>query len=279
MMKACVIGWPIGHSRSPLIHNYWLQRYGIAGSYERLAVAPAGLEGFFARIRSGEFAGCNVTLPHKETAMAYLDRHGEEARAAGSVNTVYWDGPVLVGDSSDGAGFAESVMASVKGFAWTGCKVLVLGAGGSARAVIAGLLQRKARKVTVWNRTPQRAAALAQAFGEKVSAAGKDSIVGAAREADVIVNTTSAGLAGTPPLDFPFDGISEKKIVADIVYVPLVTPFLQQARTAGHVIVPGLGMLLHQAAPGFERWFGVRPEVTQQLHDLVARDIERGAGP
>lgn len=279
MKKACVIGWPIGHSRSPLIHNYWLARHGIAGGYERIAVAPADLEGFFARVRSGEFAGCNVTLPHKETALAHLDRLGEEARASGSVNTVYWEGAVLVGDSTDGAGFAENVMASVRGFDWTGRKVLLLGAGGSARAIIAGLLQRKVGGVTVWNRTPQRAGILARAFGEKVNAVGRDSIVSDAREADIIVNTTSAGLAGTPPLDFPFGRISERKIVADIVYVPLVTPFLRQARAAGHVIVPGLGMLLHQAVPGFEKWFGVRPEVTGELHDLVARDIERGPGP
>lgn len=279
MKKACVIGWPIGHSRSPLIHNYWLARHGIAGSYERIAVAPAGLEKFFARVRSGEFVGCNITLPHKESAIAYLDRLENEARICGSVNTIYWKDADLVGDSTDGAGFAENVMASVKGFAWAGRKVLLLGAGGSARAIIAGLLRREVEGVTVWNRAPQRAGALAQAFGEKVSAAGQDSLVHAARRSDIIVNTTSAGLAGTPPLDFPFGGISEKKIVADIVYVPLVTPFLQQARAAGHVIVPGLGMLLHQAVPGFEKWFGVRPEVTRELHDLVARDIEKGQAP
>jgi shikimate dehydrogenase len=276
MKKACVIGSPISHSRSPLIHNYWLSRYGIAGSYERIAVAPADLEKFFARIRSGEFIGCNITLPHKESAIAYLDQVEEEARISGSVNTIYWEGTDLVGTSTDGMGFADNVTATVKGFAWAGQKVLVLGAGGSARAIIAGLLQRKVREIRVWNRTEQRAETLSQQFGEEVSAVNRDALVDAARKADVIINTTSAGFAGTPPLDFPFDEISQRKVVADIVYVPLITSFLQQARACGHIIVPGLGMLLHQAVPGFEKWFGHRPEVTQELHDLVARDIEKG---
>lgn len=276
MKKACVIGWPISHSRSPLIHNYWLQRYSIAGSYERVAIAPAELEKFFARIRSGEFIGCNITLPHKETAIAYLDRMEDEARISGSVNTVYWEGAKLVGTSTDGMGFADNVTVTVKGFVWAGQKVLVLGAGGSARAIIAGLLLRKVEGVTVWNRTTQRAEALSQQLGKEVSAVNRDALVDAAQKADVIINTTSAGFAGSPPLDFPFGEISQKKVVADIVYVPLVTPFLQQAKTHGHTIVPGLGMLLHQAVPGFEKWFGRRPEVTQELHDLVAHDIEKG---
>lgn len=279
MKKACVIGWPIGHSRSPLIHNYWLQRYGIVGSYERIAVTPTDLENFFARIRNGEFVGCNITLPHKETAIAYLDRMEDEARISGSVNTIYRDGKNLVGTSTDGTGFADNVMATVKGFAWAGQKMLVLGAGGSARAIIAGLLQREVREIRVWNRTAQRAEALSQQLGERVSAVSRNVLVDAAREADVIINTTSAGFAGTPPLDFPFKEITQRKIVADIVYVPLITPFLQQAKTTGHVIVPGLGMLLHQAVPGFEKWFGHRPEVTQELLDLVARDIEKGQAP
>ncbi len=259
-----------------MIHNYWLQRYGIAGSYERIAVAPADLEKFFARIRNGEFVGCNITLPHKETTLVHLDRVEDEARISGSVNTIYWEGTNLVGTSTDGTGFADNVTATVKGFAWAGQKVLVLGAGGSARAVMAGLLRRKVEGVTVWNRTAQRAEALSQQFGEKVSAVAGDALIDAARIADVIVNTTSAGFSGTPQLDFPFKEISQKKIVSDIVYVPLVTPILQQAKAYGHTIVPGLGMLLYQAVLGFEKWFGRRPEVTQELHDLVARDIEEG---
>lgn len=278
MKKACVIGWPISHSRSPLIHNHWLQRYSIAGSYERIAVAPVDLEKFFVRIRSGEFVGCNITLPHKESAIAHLDRVEDEARISGSVNTVYWEGKDLVGTSTDAMGFADNVTATVKGFAWAGRKVLVLGAGGSARAIIAGLLQREVAEARVWNRTAQRAEVLSQQLGKKVSAVNTDALVGAAWDADVIINTTSAGFSGTPQLDFPFGAISERKIVADIVYVPLVTPFLQQAKTHGHIIVPGLGMLLYQAVLGFEKWFGRRPEVTGELHDLVAHDIEKGHG-
>jgi shikimate dehydrogenase len=176
-------------------------------------------------------------------------------------------------------GFADNVTATVKDFAWRGRKILVLGAGGSARAIIAGLLRREVTEVKVWNRTAQRAETLSQQLGKEVSAVNEDALVGAAREADVIVNTTSAGFSGTPQLDFPFDKISAKKIVADIVYVPLVTPFLQQAKIHGHIIVPGLGMLLYQAVLGFEKWFGHRPEVTQELHDLVARDIEKEQAP
>jgi shikimate dehydrogenase len=279
MKKACVIGWPISHSRSPLIHNYWLQCYGILGGYERVAVAPADLEGLFSRIRSGEFAGCNITLPHKESAIAYLDRVEDEARISGSVNTIYWEGTDLVGTTTDAMGFADNVAATVKDFSWAGRKVLVLGAGGSARAIIAGLLRRGVAEVRVWNRTAQRAETLSQQFGKKVSAVNGDALVDAAREADVIINTTSAGFSGTPLLKFPFGAISEIKIVADIVYVPLVTPFLQQAKIHGHIIVPGLGMLLYQAVLGFEKWFGHRPEVTQELYDLVARDIEEGQAP
>jgi shikimate dehydrogenase len=276
MKKACVIGWPISHSRSPLIHNYWIKRYEIVGSYERIPVAPPDLEKFFARIRSGEFVGCNITLPHKETALTFADLIEEQARISGSINTIYWQGNQLVGTSTDGAGFAENVIATVNNFTWGPQKVLVLGAGGSARAIVAELLRRGVEKVAVWNRTAQRAEALSQQFGEKVSAVGENALVDATRNADVIVNTTSAGFSGTPQLDFPFDEVSQKKVVADIVYVPLVTRFLQQAKTRGHLIVPGLGMLLHQAVPGFEKWFGHRPEVTRELHDLVARDIEKG---
>jgi shikimate dehydrogenase len=276
MKKACVIGWPISHSRSPLIHNYWIKRYKIVGSYERIPVAAADLEKFFARIREGEFVGCNITLPHKETALSFADLIEEPARISGSINTIYWQGNQLVGTSTDGVGFAENVIATVNNFTWDRQKVLVLGAGGSARAIVAELMRRGVEKVAVWNRTAQRAEALSQQLGEKVSAVGENALVDAARNADVIVNTTSAGFSGTPQLDFPFDEVSQKKVVADIVYVPLVTPFLQQAKTRGHQIVPGLGMLLHQAVPGFEKWFGHRPEVTQELHDLVARDIEKG---
>jgi shikimate dehydrogenase len=276
MKKACVIGWPISHSRSPLIHNYWIKRYRIDGSYQGIPVAPADLEKFFARIRSGEFVGCNITLPHKEAALAFADLLEEQARFSRTINTLYWQGNELVGTSTDGAGFAENVIATVYNFTWTAQKVLVLGAGGSARAITAELLRRGVEKVAVWNRTAQRAEVLSQQLGENVSAVGKDSLVDAARNADVIVNTTSAGFSGTPQLDFPFDELSQKKIVADIVYVPLVTPFLQRAKTHNHMIVPGLGMLLHQAVPGFEKWFGQRPEVTVELHDLVARDIEQG---
>lgn len=275
MKKACVIGWPIAHSRSPLIHNYWLKQFSIDGSYERIPVEPRTLAEFFARIRGGEIAGCNVTSPHKEAVAPFLDRLLPQAADTGSVNTIYWDKGELVGTSTDGEGFANSVASHLPGFSWQGKKVLVLGAGGSARAIIAGLLPRGARSIAIWNRTEARAHDLSQHFGSRTNTVTWDHITDAAEASDVIINTTTAGLAGASPLVFPFARIPKGKVIADIVYVPLLTDFLKDAKAAGHSIVPGLGMLLHQAVPGFEKWFGRRPEVTAELYDLVARDIAR----
>jgi shikimate dehydrogenase len=276
MIKACVIGWPIAHSRSPLIHGYWLKQYGLEGSYERLAVPPADLGTFFQRLRAGEFVGCNVTLPHKETALSFATKLTAEASSAGSLNTIYREGAELVGTCTDGSGFAENVSAYLSGFSWAGKSVLLLGAGGSARAIAAELIKREVATIAVWNRTAARARAMSRWFSGKVKPISWDGIRVAGAEADVIINTTSAGLAGSPPLEFPFQEMASPKIVADIVYVPLVTRFLQSAEASGHTTVPGLGMLLHQAVPGFEKWFGKRPEVTQDLYDLVVRDIEKG---
>jgi shikimate dehydrogenase len=276
MTKACVIGSPIAHSRSPLIHGYWLKLHGIDGSYERMAVPPEDLGAFFQRLRAGEFVGCNVTLPHKETALAFPARLTAEASGAGSLNTIYLEGKELVGTSTDGSGLADSIAADLAGFSWAGKSVLLLGAGGSARAIAAALINREVATISVWNRTTARAQAMSQWFSGMVEPVEWDAILGAADVADVIVNTTSAGFSGTPELEFPFHRMAAPKVVADIVYVPLVTGFLQAAKASGHIIVPGLGMLLHQAVPGFEKWFGRRPEVTQELYDLVARDIEKG---
>jgi shikimate dehydrogenase len=278
MKHACVIGWPVAHSRSPLIHGYWLSHYGIKGTYERIAVPTGSLARFVDRIRSGEFTGCNVTLPHKEAVAAFLDTLTPQAMASGSVNTIYREGKSLVGTSTDGQGFAESVMAKLGDFTWTGKRALVLGAGGSARAIIAHLLERGVLSVYVWNRTAARAIKLSSHFGTHVSAIAKVELESAANASDIIINTTSAELGGGAILEFPFDRLSSTKVFADIVYIPLVTPFLRSAESHGHAVVSGLGMLLHQAVPGFQKWFGVRAEVTPELYQLVAGDIEKGNG-
>ena len=225
-------------------------------------------------MRSHEFCGCNVTLPHKESVAQFLDNVLPEARDAGSINTIYWENGQLCGTSTDGAGFVANVEERASYFKWSGSNVLVLGAGGSARAIIAGMLKRGVDLVYLWNRSAARAEALHEAFGDRVRPVSNAELLNASRRSDLVINTTSAGVGNTDTLEFDFHTVKPEAVVADIVYVPLITPFLSAAKARGHIIVPGLGMLLHQAVDGFEKWFGVRPAVTDELYSLVARDIE-----
>ena len=273
MIKACVIGAPISHSRSPLIHRHWLKIHGIDGSYERKHVEPADLQTFFTELKQGAFAGCNVTLPHKEAAMSLVDHVDERATRIGALNTVYLRDGQLHGTSSDGCGFHANLQQSIPGLDLHGATILVLGAGGSARAIVDEMLRNGAAHIVVTNRTPERAVQLAEFFGNKVVAANADKIPQHTALADIIINTTSAGIADTSPLSLPFELARPGTIVADINYVPLVTSLLRDAEAHGLRIVPGLGMLLHQAVTGFELWFGVRPVVTPELYDLIATDV------
>lgn len=271
--RACVIGWPVAHSRSPLIHGYWLKHHGIEGSYGREAVAPADLAGFLGQLSSLGYVGCNVTLPHKEAAYRLVEVEDRTTRQIEAVNTIHVEGGKLAGFNSDAYGFIAHLRSVLPDWRAQGAKVLVLGAGGAARAIVAGLLGEGVDHISIANRTEARAIALANHFGAKVTALAWPLIPEHLRACDLLVNTTLLGMAGQPVLDIELDGLPSGAAVADIVYVPLETDLLKRARSRGHRTVDGLGMLLHQAVPGFEVWFGVRPEVTPQLRAVIEADL------
>ena len=273
--RAFVIGHPVGHSRSPLIHGHWLGVHGIAGSYEKVPVAPEDLDGFVAGLKAAGFVGGNVTVPHKRRVLELADALDEAADAIGAANTLWFDGDDLVAGNTDALGFQASLDDEAPGWDGTPGAALVLGAGGAARAVIHGLVER-GFEVAVVNRTLMRAVDLAEAQEEGVWAYAWEEIPQLLRAADLVVNTTTLGMAGQPPLALDLAPLKRDALVADIVYTPLETPLLAAARARGHRTVGGLGMLLHQAVPGFERWFGVRPQVTPELLALIEADV-RGA--
>jgi len=269
---AFVIGHPVAHSRSPMIHRYWLEEHGIDGRYDAIDIAPDDLGSFVDRIRAGEFVGGNVTIPHKESVRQRVARQDGAAEAIGAVNTLWVEKGELVGGNTDAYGFAASLDAGASG--WRNAEsALVLGAGGAARAVVHALRSARIRKVTVVNRTPARAGELALAF-PGVKPAGFDKAQSLLARTDLLINTTSLGMKGQPPLDLELEALPDDAIVTDIVYAPLETPLLKKARERDLATVDGLGMLLHQAVPGFERWFGVRPDVTDALRDLIVADLE-----
>jgi shikimate dehydrogenase len=279
MTKAFVVGHPIKHSRSPLIHGYWLKAYGLPGSYERLDVAPADFSEFLKTFPHQGFAGGNVTIPHKETACLRVDRRTECAQRLGAVNTLWVEDGLVWGDNTDVLGF----MAHLDRCLGTGWEqgvdsALVIGAGGAARAVVAGLQDRGLSRILVANRTRAKAddlvGDLARNDGPALRALDWEEIGAALPGAGLIVNTTSLGLAGQPPLTLDLGKTVRTAVAADVVYVPLKTPFLAAAEARGLRTVDGLGMLLHQAAPGFARWFGITPEVTPELAALIRADIE-----
>jgi shikimate dehydrogenase len=271
--NACVIGWPIAHSRSPLIHGHWLKKYDIDGSYTKHAVRPEDLEKFVKNLAANGYAGCNVTVPHKEAAYALADVKDPSATAVGAANTLWFDAGKLHAANTDTYGFMAHLARSAPSRKPDNGPVAILGAGGAARAIAYGFLDAGAREIRVFNRSPQRAEALAQHFGLKVRALPWAQRSEMSRDCAALVNATTLGMkgAGDPSIDFA--GFDPRAIVADIVYVPLETAFLATARAHGLKTVDGLGMLLHQAVPGFEKWFGVRPEVTRDLYNLIAADI------
>ncbi|HMO30442.1 shikimate dehydrogenase [Enterovirga sp.] len=279
--KAFVIGHPIAHSRSPLIHGHWLRTLGLAGSYERIDVPPAALAGFLAGFPAGGFVGGNVTVPHKEAVFTYLAESSQDltptARRLGAVNTLSLlpDGR-LRGHNTDGAGFAASIDEAV-GPGWEVGQALVVGAGGAARAIVGALLDRGIPRIVVANRTLEKAQGLRVFAPDRIEAAGMDDLAGALAGTGLLVNTTTLGMKGQPALDIALAPLPADAIVADIVYVPAETPLLAAARSRGLRRVGGLGMLLHQAVPGFESWFGRRPVVDAALRAVVEADI--GAAP
>ena len=274
--RAFVVGHPIAHSRSPLIHGYWLETLGIAGSYERLDVHPDAIDAFLRGLPRSGFVGGNVTIPHKQAAHRAADRLDAAAEAIGAANTLWLEDGRLVAGNTDAHGFAASLDSQAPG--WRQARTaLVLGAGGAARAVVFALKEAGFADIRLVNRTLARAQELADRFGPGVSAHGWDAAGELSADAGLVVNTSSLGMAGKDALPLDVSLLPGDAIVADIVYVPLETPLLAAARARGLVGVDGLGMLLHQAVPGFERWFGARPQVTPALRERIVADLEKDA--
>jgi shikimate dehydrogenase len=269
--RACVIGWPIEHSRSPLIHNYWIKQYKLDAEYGREAVKPEELPGFVRSLRERGYVGCNVTIPHKEAVFA-LTEPDNRADAVGAANTLFYDGDVLRSTNTDVEGFLGNLDQATPAWDRGLETAVVLGAGGGAKAVVFALLTREVRRIYLVNRTPARAEVLRQKFGAAVRPANWDELTGLLGGAGLLVNTTSLGMAGQPPLEINPRG-PPSLVVSDIVYSPLETNLLKVARDRGLRTADGLGMLLHQAVRGFQLWFGVRPAVTPELRALVEEDL------
>lgn len=271
---AGIVGWPVGHSRSPRLHGYWLEKYGVDGAYVPMAVPPGRLGEALRALPALGFAGANVTIPHKEEALRVCDEADGAARRIGAVNTVSVgaDG-ALHGSNTDAYGFVESLRAALPGWRAEGA-ALVVGAGGAARALIVALLDAGYGEVRLCNRTDARATALAREFGTPCVTAPWADRAAAVGGAVLVANATAGGLAGKPALDLPLDALAEGAVVADIVYTPLTTPLLAAAARRGARCVDGLGMLLHQARPGFAAWFGVDPRVDEGLRRFVLAALE-----
>jgi shikimate dehydrogenase len=271
---ACVVGFPVKHSRSPLIHGTWISQYGLDADYRREEIAPDAFADFISHLAERGYVGANVTIPHKEMALA-LSEPDDRAEAVGAANTLWYDNGRLNSTNTDVEGFTGNLDAAVPGWAKRVDEAIVLGAGGSARAVIYGLIERGVTKINVVNRTAGRADVLRARFGDAVLPANWSALPHLLARASLVVNTTSLGMAGQPPLPIDLGPLPRHAIVADLVYAPLETELLREARARGHAVADGLDMLLHQAVRGFQLWFGVRPEVTPQLRAVVETDLAK----
>jgi shikimate dehydrogenase len=273
-LMAGVMGWPVMHSRSPKIHNYWFAKYGLAGTYVPLAIKADGLRAALRALPALGFAGCNLTIPHKEAAFEIVDRVDPLARRIGAINCVVVaaDG-LLDGRNNDGFGCIQSILEAEPKWRADAGPVVVIGAGGGARAVLVSLADQGAREIRLLNRTPERAQALAREFGAPIRALAWADRHAVLEGAAMLVNTTSQGMAGQPALDLALDRLPTSALVSDIIYVPRETPLLTAARLRGNRTVNGLGMLLNQARPAFHAWFGVMPEVTPELRAMIEATI------
>lgn len=275
MRAACVLGWPVAHSRSPLLHRYWIEHHGVAGTYRREAVAPEDFPAFVANLAQHGYVGANVTLPHKVAALKASD-HDARACAVGAANTLWLDDGRLRSTNTDVEGFIEGLDASAPGWDRDLTCAVVFGAGGAARAVVYGLVEHGVDRVHVVNRTLSRAEDLRRRFGPRVHPARWQAMPGLLAEAGLIVNATSLGMTGKPDVDWDLDPAPAHAVVADLVYVPLKTSLLSAAERRGLRTADGLEMLLHQGVRGFELWFGVRPQVTAELRALMQRGLVEG---
>ena len=272
---AGVMGWPVAHSRSPALHGFWLAEHRIDGAYLPLPVKPENLRRSLEALAMMGFAGCNLTIPHKEDALNIVDEIDETARRAGAINTVVVDkNNRLVGSNSDMFGFLEALRAAVPGWSGRTGPAVVLGAGGAARGVVAALIDDGATEIRLVNRTPARAQNLARELGGTIYGVPWEERAAALAGAALLVNATSLGMEGQPALELPLDKLAPDAVVNDIVYVPLETPLVAAARARGNRAVDGLDMLLHQARPGFAAWFGVEPKVTPALRQALVTTLE-----
>ncbi|MEN9618219.1 MAG: hypothetical protein RL406_456 [Pseudomonadota bacterium] len=271
---AGVMGWPVAHSRSPLIHNHWIQQYNLTGAYGAFPVEPSNLEAAIRGIQALGLAGCNITIPHKVNAMAYVDWVHPLAQRMGAINTVVVqrDG-ALHGFNNDGFGFIQSLLEAQPTWQASASPIVVLGAGGAARAIIVSLLDAGATNIRVINRTHSKAEELAQEFGAFVTSVQWQNREDALVAASLLINTTSQGMHREPALDISLTNLPTDAMVFDAVYIPMETPLLKEARQRGNSTVNGLGMLIHQARPAFQAWFGVMPEVTDKLYAKVIRTL------
>ena len=269
-LLAGVMGDPVMHSRSPKLHNYWLAKYGLTGTYVPLAITAERLRAALRALPALGFAGCNLTIPHKEAALDIVDKLDPLARRIGAVNCVVVapDGS-LEGRNHDGFGYIESVREAQPKWRADAGPIVVLGAGGGARAVLVGLVDQGAREIRLVNRTPARGKALAQDLGGPIGALRWEEREAALEGAAMLINATNQGMLGEPPLDIALDRLPVSALVSDIVYIPRETPLLAAARRRGNRTVNGLGMLLHQARPAFHAWFGIMPEVTPELRAMI----------
>ncbi|MEQ1574166.1 MAG: shikimate dehydrogenase [Vicinamibacterales bacterium] len=269
-LLAGVMGWPVMHSRSPALHNYWLTHYGLAGTYVPLAIAPNDLEAALRALAPLGFSGCNLTIPHKERALAIVDTVDPVARRIGAISCVnVRPDRSLAGTNNDGYAFVQNILQQQPGWRADAGPIAVIGAGGGARAVVYSLAERGAREIRVMNRTFARAEALAREYGPPVTAIAWEERHQALDGAAMLINTTSQGMVGQPPLDLALEELPMSALVCDIVYVPLDTPLVAAARRRGNRTVDGLGMLLHQARPAWLAWFGLEPEVTPELRAVI----------
>lgn len=267
---AGVIGHPIAHSRSPVLHGYWLKTYGLPGHYVPMDVAPADLETVLRSLPKAGFVGANVTVPHKEAALRLADHVSDRASVIGAANTLVFraDGSIHA-DNTDGYGFMQNLRAGAPDWVPQDGPAVVFGAGGAARAVLQALAEAGVPEILLTNRTRSRADHLKEEFGQRITVVDWVQAGNVIENAELVVNTTSLGMQGQPELRVPLDGLQPGTVVTDLVYTPLKTRLLEQAEAAGCTVVDGLGMLLHQAVPGFERWFGLRPEVTEETRAAV----------
>ncbi len=269
---ACVMGWPVAHSRSPLIHGYWLKQNGIKGDYRREAVTPEDFPAFLKSLGERSYVGGNVTQPHKEMALK-LTQPDDRAKAIGAANTIYIDNGVLRSTNTDVIGFLSSLDVGAPGWDKNLKTAVVLGAGGAARAVVYGLVERGAERICVVNRTLARAEVFRERFGPRVYPVGWDAVPKLLKEAGLVVNATSMGMTGNPDLPLDLGGARDGTVIGEIIYVPLKTKLLEAAEKRGLKHSDGLDMLLYQAVRGFELWFGVKPKVTPELRQIIVDEL------